>query len=227
MPRILLLTSGPSDWRAMLADPDKHWRSGFSARTLAHCWEAAAGFPPEVSQVLERTTEPLLSDLRPLLAVPEFRVPLPGGGHPSQNDIFVLARSSAGPVSIMVEGKVNESFGPTLEEWRKDASAGKDERLELLLRTLCIPAFPDGKIRYQFLHRAVSAVITGEQYHAVAAIALMHSFSQRNTGWSDYEAFAWLFGVHAERDVVQRLSSKSSIPLFMTWVSGDYSFLES
>ena len=32
MPRILL-TSGPDDWQKMLADPEKHWRSGYSART--------------------------------------------------------------------------------------------------------------------------------------------------------------------------------------------------
>jgi hypothetical protein len=51
--------------------------------------------------------------------VPEFKVPLPGGAHASQNDIFVLARSTAGPISIMVEGKVNESFGPALREWRR------------------------------------------------------------------------------------------------------------
>jgi hypothetical protein len=32
-------------------------------------------------------------------------VPLPGGSRASQNDIFVLAKSKAGPAAIMVEGK--------------------------------------------------------------------------------------------------------------------------
>jgi len=31
VPRILL-TFGPDDWQKMLADPKKHWRSGYSAR---------------------------------------------------------------------------------------------------------------------------------------------------------------------------------------------------
>ena len=53
MPRILSFTSGPAAWQALLADPNKHWRTGYSARTLAHCWEAADGFPPEVSVALK------------------------------------------------------------------------------------------------------------------------------------------------------------------------------
>ena len=114
MARILRFTSGPADWQALLADPTKHWRTGYSARTLAHSWEAAEGFPPEVVLAMAKSADPLLAGLAPVLAVPEFKVPLPGGERASQNDIFVLARSTAGPVSIMIEGKVNESFGPTL-----------------------------------------------------------------------------------------------------------------
>lgn len=223
----ILLTSRPDDWRKLLADPEKHWRSGYSARTLAHCWEATDGFPPEVSNALTQTTEPLLASLAPVLAVPEFKVPLPGGSRASQNDVFVLARSSAGPVCIMVEGKVNESFGPTLGEWRADASPGKHERLDFLVRTLGIVALPNGDIRYQLLHRAASAIITAEQYRAAAAIVLVHSFSEQCTGWQDYEAFVRLFGVQAVRDVVQRLKDATNIPLFGAWVTGDCSFLKS
>lgn len=222
----ILLTAGPDDWRQLLADPEKHWRSGYSARTLAHCWEATDGFPPEVSKVFTQATEPLLANLAPVLAVPEFKVPLPGGGHPSQNDVFVLCRSSVGPVCIMVEGKVNESFGPTLDEWRADASPGKDERLDFLLSTLGIPALPHGHIRYQLLHRAASALITAKQYHAKAAIVLVHSFSEQRTGWRDYEEFVRLFGARAVADAVQRLASAQSIPLFAAWVTGGYSFLK-
>jgi hypothetical protein len=172
-------------------------------------------------------TDPLLGDLVPLLAVPEFKVPLPGGSRPSQTDIFVLARSSAGPVCIMVEGKVHESFGPTLDEWRADASPGKDKRLRFLLRTLGIAAIPGVDIRYQLLHRAASAIITGEQYRAVAAVLLIHSFSEQRRGFEDYDAFVRLFGVHAHTGVVQRLPTTSIVPLFAVWVTGDCSFLKS
>jgi hypothetical protein len=91
--RILHFTAGPQDWQALLADPQKHWRTGFSARTLAHCWEAARGLPPEVQAVFASSNEPLLADFTPIIAVPEFRVPLPGGDRHSQNDLFLLGRS--------------------------------------------------------------------------------------------------------------------------------------
>ena len=227
MSRILAFSSGPQDWQALLADPVKHWKTGFSARTLAHCWEAADGFPPEVGHPFSQCSEPLLANLTPLLAVPEFKVPLPGGERASQNDIFVLARSSSGPVSIMVEGKVQESFGPTLEEWQKDASPGKQDRLKFLLRSIGLSGIPDGSVRYQLIHRAASAIITGEQYRAAAAVLLVHSFSQERACWSDYQAFARLFGVKAEVGIVQRFGNASSLPLFCVWVVGDPQFLES
>jgi hypothetical protein len=227
LPRILAFTSGPQDWQALLADPVKHWKTGYSARTLAHSWEAADGFPSEVAEPFARCNDPSLKDIRPVLAIPEFKVPLPGGVRASQNDIFVLARSSCGPVSIMVEGKVNESFGPTLDEWRNEASSGKEERLSFLLRTLGLATAPSGSARYQLFHRAASAIITGEQYRAVAGVLLIHSFSQERIGWSDYQAFTRLFGTEAEVGRVQRLGTTSSIPLFGVWVVGNPQFLES
>jgi hypothetical protein len=225
--KILAFTSGPDDWQALLSDPVKHWRSGYSARTLASCWEAADGFPPEVAQALSQSDSPLLADLTPVFAVPEFKVPLPGGGHASQNDVFVLARSAAGPVSIMVEGKVNEPFGPTLREWLHQASPGKQERLRFLMRSLGLRAQPQGAIRYQLLHRAASTILTGEQYHADAAVMVIHSFSETHSGWPDYQAFARLFRVNAMPGMVQRFGKGSRLPLFGAWVVGDQSFLQS
>jgi hypothetical protein len=225
--RILTFTSGPEDWQSLLADPVKHWRMGYSARTLAYCWEASEGFPSEVAEALQRTDEVALDGLTPVLAIPEFKVPLPGGVRPSQNDLFVLARGAKGPVSIMVEGKVSESFGPTLDEWRADASQGKESRLRFLLRTLGLMQNPAGSIRYQLLHRAASSVITGEQFRAAAAVMLVHSFSEQRVGWSDYRSFAGLFGVNAIEGVVQRLGRDSRIPLLGVWVVGNCSFLRS
>lgn len=227
MPRILSFTRGPEDWKQFLADPEKHWKKGYSARTLAHCWEASDGFPREIAEALGRSRDPLLAGLMPLLAMPEFRVALPGGRRASQNDIFVIARSSAGPVAIVVEGKVDESFGPTLGEWRKDMSEGKKERLAFLLETLGLREPIDGAIRYQLLHRAASAILAGEQFRAVAAILLVHSFTRKGSGWEDYEAFAGLFGTPAESGEVQQLATESGIPLFGAWVSGDCKYLES
>lgn len=84
------------------------------------------------------------------------------------------------------------------------------ERMEFLLHTLRMPQQPAGSVRYQLLHRAASALITGEQYRAVAAVLLVHSFSEQRTGWSDYEQFARLYGVAAEIGKVQLLSRVDS-----------------
>lgn len=227
MHRILAFTSGPQDWKNLLADPDKQWKRGYSACTLAHCWEASDGFPPEVARPFAESNEHLLAELTPILAVPEFKVCLPGGNRASQNDIFVLARSEAGPVVVMVEGKVNESFGPTIEAWRKDASAGKKARIAFLERTLGLESCPPALVRYQLLHRAASAIIVGEQYRAAAAVLVIHSFSPKKAGWRDYQSFMKLFGVDAQMGAVQRLGATSRIPIFGVWVAGDPKFLES
>lgn len=164
--------------------------------------------------------------MKSILAVSEFKVCLPGGNRASQNDIFVLARSVAGPVVVMVEGKVNESFGPTIEAWRKDASAGKKARMAFLERTLGLESSPSALVRYQLLHRAASAIIVGEQYRAAAAVLVIHSFSPKKAGWKDYRAFTSLFGIEAQMGVIQRLVSATRIPLFGVWVAGNLDFLE-
>ena len=35
MPKVYVPTTGSNDWRRLLADPAKQWRTGFSAKTLA------------------------------------------------------------------------------------------------------------------------------------------------------------------------------------------------
>ena len=66
---ITLKSKGPEDWRTLLADPEIHWRRGYSARTLAHSWEDCNGEPGDkilvkdviadvfFQQVLTRPTE--------------------------------------------------------------------------------------------------------------------------------------------------------------------------
>ena len=115
MTKIFTPSVGPGDWKALLADPDKHWSRGFSARTLAHSWEDTDSFPPEIVSVLKQS--PMLEGLEPLLVFPEWKVPLPGGNAASQNDIWILAKCNVGLVSIAVEGKVEESFDKDLGKW--------------------------------------------------------------------------------------------------------------
>jgi hypothetical protein len=223
MPRIFVPSSGPGDWRCLLAEPDKHWARGYSARTLAHCWEDADGFPLEIHRVLSQ--HPALDPIEPLLIFPEWKVSLVGGARPSQNDVWVLAKSQNGLVSIAVEGKVEEPFGKTLGEWKADASMGKEVRLTYLLEILGLRELIPDTIRYQLLHRAVSAVIEAERFGAQHAVMLIHSFSPTNKWFGDFDAFVSLFGRKAEIDRLVTTVVLKGMPLHLGWVHGDERYL--
>ena len=165
MSNILIPTRSAEDWKAFLAEPDKQWKTGYSARTLAYCWEETDGFPESVQSVFSEAGYPF-NKLEPLLIIPEHKVPLPGGPRPSQNDIWILAKSQKDLVSIAVEGKVSEPFGPTMEEWLVNDSEGKRKRLEFLINKLSLEKPIPKTIRYQLLHRTVSAIIEAKRFNA-------------------------------------------------------------
>jgi len=223
MSRIFVPSSGPGDWRCLLADPAKQWARRYSARTLAHCWEDSNGFPPEIKSVLSQ--HPAFTNIEPLLIFPEWKVDLPGGSRPSQNDIWILAKSDSGLISITVEGKVDEPFDKTIEEWQVDASTGKEERLKYLKDVLGLNDSLPGTIRYQLLHRTVSAIIEAERFGANHAIMLVHSFSPQDMWFEDFAAFVSLFGVTPEINTLITTKAGNGLPLHLAWVHGDERYL--
>lgn len=130
MRRIYIPASAPEDWKQFLSEPEKQWKKGFSARALAYCWQEANNIPADVKRVLSQA--PGFEEIEALVIIPEHKVPLPGGARPSQTDCWVLARTSRDLISIAVEGKVSEPFGPTIKEWLTNPSEGKKERLSYL-----------------------------------------------------------------------------------------------
>src|SRR5690349_19313294 len=110
MSRIFVPTTSAEDWRAFLASPERHWRTGFSAKTLAYCWQATQSFPPEVTQLFTTSGVVAFQQIELLFAFPEYKVALPGGGAASQSDLFVIGKVDDGNLMTMtVEGKVRES----------------------------------------------------------------------------------------------------------------------
>jgi len=223
MPRIFVPSRGPDDWKRLLAEPDKHWARRYSARTLAHCWQEAEGFPVEIHRVLSQ--HPALVPIEPLLIFPEWKVSLVGGSRPSQNDIWVLAKSQNGLVSIAVEGKVEEPFDKTLGEWKGDVSRGKEVRLNYLLEILGLGEPIPDSVRYQLLHRTASAVIEAERFGAQHAVMLVHSFSHNNQWFDDFATFVSLFGQKAEVDRLVTTTVAKEMPLHLGWVHGDERYL--
>jgi hypothetical protein len=223
MPSIYIPSNSAEQWAQFLAEPSKHWRRGFSARTLAYSWQEANGFPTEVRSILQ--SEDQFKELELLIAVPEHQVSLPGGSRPSQNDIWCLAKTPANLVSIAVEGKVEEPFGPTLGEWLHEASVGKSSRLAYLKEQLSLSGEITNEIRYQLLHRTASAVVEAKRFLAPQAIMLVHSFSPSQQWFADYAAFASLLGAKAEPNRLHSVGSRSGVNLHIGWVCGNQDYL--
>ena len=194
--------------------------------SLAQSWEAAHPVvPPEITATLESSGDHALSGLELLLAIPEYEVELPGGTRPSQTDVLALMRGTSGLVIVAVEGKVDETFGPTVGEKRAEASVGVDARLAWLLEQLALSDV-SAEIRYQLLHRTVSALVIGRQFDAAVAVMLVHSFSPTGKWFEDFDAFCHLFGTEARVGTAVHLGEFEGMPLFVGWCKGDQRFRE-
>ncbi len=218
MSRIFMPTSGAEDWKQFLAEPEKHWKTGNSAKALAHCWEESGDIPADVRAVLAHAPE--LAGIEALICIPEHQVPLPGGSRPSQNDVWVLGRTLRGLVSIAVEGKVSESFGPTVAEWFKNPSAGKEQRLRFLCQELEMEFPPANALRYQLFHRTASAIIEARKFKAPDAVMVVHTFSQTDEWFDDYAAFLSALGLRAEINGIASKQLASGMRLHLGWAHG-------
>jgi len=226
MNNIYIPSKGPESWKEFLAEPDKQWKKGYSARTLAYCWEEAEGFPGSVRAVFKQSEYTLFHNVEMLLGIPEHKVDLPPkGGHPSQNDLYVLARSDDELISIAVEGKVKESLGPLVSEWIQEESKGKFERLEFLDNLLEVNNKDLSGIRYQLLHRTASALIEAQRFCAPHALMLVHSFSQEHKWFNDFAAFVGLYGKEVVPDSIVYVGERSGKHLYLGWVTGEEEFL--
>lgn len=218
MKKILIPTTGPTDWKRFLADPDKQWKQGFSAMATAHSWESAGGFPEEIAQLLGTRAELLI-------AIPEHKVSLPGGSGQSQCDIFALARVEDTTIAVSVEAKVAEPFCPTIGEWLKNASPGKIARLSYVCDKLGLTQPVPHYIRYQLFHRTVAAVIEAERFKTDRAAMIIQSFSQEHRWFEDFEAFCALFGQVAKRSLPIELAISGGRRLTLGWATGAPEFL--
>jgi len=225
MKRIYIASTKPEDWQRLLAVPKGQWKSGFSAKALAYCWENADGFPKEIARLFAESRIAAFQGIEALLILPEYKVQLPGHGKPSQNDVFVLAKAQGQLASIAVEAKVSEDFGPALENWCKEASDGKKCRLAFLAEQLGLPQNLPSDIRYQLLHRAASAVIEARKFNAKSAVMLVHSFGQDEQSFEDYRAFVKLLGASVEQEQLVLAKHVQGTDLYCGWVTGDAKYL--
>lgn len=217
--RVYIPSEGPSSWQAFLAEPERQWRTGYSAKTLAHCWESADGLPDEIAKMFDDPAELLV-------ALPEHKVPLKGGNRDSQNDVFALIRFGDQTCAATVEGKVNEPFGPTVGEWYAEPSQGKRERMRQLCSLLGFDEVPPLQIRYQLMHRTASALIEARRFKTDEAAMIVHSFSPARMWFEDFASFAILFGAEVKPDQSSTVILKSGQQLRLGWATGNKDFLK-
>ncbi|MFC1990183.1 DUF6946 family protein [Chloroflexota bacterium] len=223
MSKYFIPANTSEDWKQLLADPEKQWKTGYSAKSLAYSWQKREDFPNPVKRVFLDSGINLFQDIELLMAFPEWKVPLPGGRRASQNDIFVLARGSNQLISIMVEGKMQESFDKIVSEWKSGRSKGKQTRLSYLCDLLRLDKENVDHIRYQLLHRTASAIIEAKRFNAQNAMMLVHSFSkeseQGNEGFQDYCKFVSLFKLRGRMNSLTSPRNIGGIRLYFGWVS--------
>jgi hypothetical protein len=227
MKRIFLPSQTPCDWQRLLAKPSLHWKKSYSAMTTAACWEASGNqLPVEIIKTLEQTRESSLVGLKLLAAFPEYEVDLPGGNTSSHTDVLALTRNDEGLVVLAVEAKVDEAFGPTLGEKRANASSGVSERLAHLHSVLRLGVPLDNNVRYQLLHRTVSALQAANDFHAKTAVMLVHSFSLTGRWRQDFLSFCAAMAarpISTDAYIVERFERPL---LYLCWCKGNENFLD-
>jgi hypothetical protein len=217
----------PEEWRRLLADPEMHWKNDKSARLLAYSWCENNGFPKEVESVLIDSEIPIFKNLNILFGFPEYKVSIQGGSRHSQNDLYLYSRSGDDIVVVMVEGKVDEPFDKTVNNWLKDKKNNHDHpRLLYLKELLNIQQKDIGNIYYQLLHRTASVIIESKRVKASHGLVLIHSFSEKDSHYDAYRDFLDLFNLSAKINRISGPVLFDKVSVYFTWIKGDYSNLK-
>ena len=178
--------------------------------------------PSSVEKVFKQSNLSLFNDVQILYGFPEYKVSLPGRGASSQNDLYLLAKAEDELMTIMVEGKLSETFGDKVETWKgQNPSEGKMKRLEYLLSVLELKKEDVLEKRYQLLHRTASAIKVAKEVNAKNTLMLVHSFSKEGKGFDDYAAFVELFKLKGKRDGVIGPVLVKGVSLYFGWVTSE------
>ncbi|NQU59042.1 MAG: hypothetical protein HQ513_17560 [Rhodospirillales bacterium] len=218
-----VLLRAPTDIIPHLARGELHWKKGYSACELATSWVSAGDIPANVRTVLDQNF--VYENARFVEGFFERSVDLRTPGFPSETDLMVIVATADGLAVIGVEGKVEEPLGPLVDDWLRADDRGHENRrrrLESLCATLGLDAEQVGDLRYQLLHRTASTVYEAQRYMAAHALMLVHSFSQKNSWFEDFAAFADGMGQPVqEPGQMSSVKTCEGVGLALAWVKDE------
>lgn len=180
------------DWRdrAGPKDPVLQWKDHRSAKELARAWlEPGDGhLPVEVADLL--TTHSDFSRVQHWQAVPEVQLRFDEfAGEPRNTDLLVIGEDAQGPFLLAVEGKADETFGPTVGEALLEGlevrvakpASRRIERIVQLVEAI-LPVTPGPgvprveSLRYQLLTAVAGAACEAERRQIGRVVLLVHEF---------------------------------------------------
>lgn len=173
----------PEEWFSLAPPPkgEVQWVDGKSPKELARRW-LAGGVPAEVRRHLDGN--PIFRGFRPVRAYAEARTPIDEHrGNPSPQDLVVVGEIAARRLLIDVEGKTDETFGPTIADALASADRFRQEnpasRLRDRIEGLAAGIFgvaPEevGTLRYQLLYGVAAALVRARMEETGTALFLVH-----------------------------------------------------
>jgi hypothetical protein len=220
----------PEDVVRHLAKGKAHWQEGYSAHALATTWFKHNGLPPTVRALLD--SHDRFRSVELVDAVLERQTDLGDGIRgPSQTDLLAILGLGRELAVAAIEGKVDESFGPLVSNWLSAAKASKssnaestrERRLNGLKRLFGVEGREVGALRYQLFHRMASAIHEAKRYRASVALLIVHSFSTKLSGWSDFAAFVEAIDMDVKPSRGRILGPKliADVETYAAWVKDE------
>jgi hypothetical protein len=177
--------SSVEDWEKH-APPQEatQWKDGRSARELAKAWFPVPGqmeIPAEFQVLLD--SSPMTAGVSLEKAVPELETRFDDcGGKGHHSDLAVWGKVGLNRVTICVEARTDEEFGPLAGEYvvkrARDKPASRvPERFSLLCEGLMgYQSDVVNRLRYQLFTAVAGTLVEASKYDADIAVLVIHEF---------------------------------------------------
>ena len=173
------------DWETLASPGPGKWRTDYSAEALAQAWIAGRG-PDGLLDLLAKQGGDRFEAVQLERATAEAQTHFDEFGGPRNHDLLIEASDSTGRLTIGLEGKVNETFGQTVREYRAAAEKKREankptnapERLDSLLAALAgaerVSAPELADLRYQLFSATAGTLAAANDHEASRAVFVVH-----------------------------------------------------